>query len=403
MSGAVMSDKHQLVVISRLKLFAAVFLLATQLFQANLEAAEPPAEFVAAAMKRRAEIPLGGNFNPDPKVPVCVAVGHGGRILLSRDDAKTWQQVYWGHPCGDHGPWATKAIAYTNGLFVVPIGWGAPTAWLASDDGENWRHLTDGSTKLKGTNDSDPSVMPGTWGIAGGKGVFVTGGYMHMAAAPDFGKTISTFSLYNFKNDPRPRKLVTHHVGPIYCGDSSGRFLALGNDRSKENPVFGNLWASDDAGKTWQWLEPTLLNEKCNGYSGIVSNEELVVIADQAGANVFVSSDAGNNWNGPFPTDAQRVTLNVVGKEFWLTGYKVAKSSRDGVTWTDLPKSIPNGKIIASPTGTLVSIDRQRFNILRSEDYGKNWSEVYTFQPETQYVEGAQGLRDIAFGYVKAK
>ena len=91
--------------------------------------------------------------------------------------------------------------------------------------------------------------MPGTWGIAGGKGVFVTGGYMTMAATPDFGKTISTFSLRSFKNDPRPRNLVTHHVGPIYCGDASGRFLALGNDRAKENAVFGNLYVSDDLGK----------------------------------------------------------------------------------------------------------------------------------------------------------
>jgi len=183
-------------------------------------AADEPPEFVAAAMNRRKEIPLGGDFKPDPKSPVFVAVGHGGRILLSRDDGKTWKQVFWGHPGSDHGPWATKAIAYTNGVCVVPIGWGGPTTWLASEDGENWRHLTDGSTKLKGIKEAngDPTVMPGTWGIAGGKGVFVTGGYMQMAATPDFGKTITTFSLYDFKKDPRPRKLVTHHVGPVYCG-----------------------------------------------------------------------------------------------------------------------------------------------------------------------------------------
>jgi len=223
----------------------------------KMHAADEPPEFVAAAMKRRSEISLGGDFKPDPRSPVFVAVGHGGRILLSRDDGQTWKQVFWGHPGSDHGPWATKAIAYTNGVFVVPIGWGAPTAWLASEDGVNWRHLTSGQTKLKGIKeaDGDPTVMPGTWGIAGGKGVFVTGGYMQMAATPDLGKTITTFSLYDFKNDPRPRKLVTHHVGPVYCGDASGRFLALGNDRSKENTVFGNLWASDDLGRTWTWLD----------------------------------------------------------------------------------------------------------------------------------------------------
>lgn len=379
-----------------LTLFAISQLIALLLLDENT-----PLEFSQAAFQRRGEIPLGGDFKPDPKSPVFVAVGHGGRILLSRDDGQTWKQVFWGHPGSDHGPWATKAVAYTNGVFVVPIGWGAPTAWLASEDGQNWRHLTNGRTKLTGIQeaDGDPTVMPGTWGIAGGKGVFVTGGYMQMAASPDFGKSISTFALQAFKNDPRPRKLVTHHVGPIYCGDASGRFLALGNDRSQENPVFGNLWASDDLGRTWQWLEPELLNQSCDGYSGIASNGDLVVIADQSGTNVFVSADAGERWTGPFPTGVERATLSMVGKQFWLVGRQLARVSADGRVWRDLPNGIPTGKIVASPAGTLISIDRQRFNILRSIDGGQSWNEVYTFQPETKFVHGAQGLRDITFGY----
>lgn len=365
------------------------------------QAADEPPEFAAAAMKRRSEIPLGGDFKPDPSSPVFVAVGHGGRILLSRDDGQSWKQVFWGHAGSDHGPWATKAIAYTSGVFVVPIGWGAPTAWLASEDGVNWRHLTSGRTKLKGIKeaDGDPSVMPGTWGIAGGQGVFVSGGYMEMTATPDFGKTITTFSLRSFKDDPRPRKLVTHHVGPVYCGDASGRFLALGNDRAQENPVFGNLYASDDLGKTWKWLEPQLLNEKCDGYSGIASNGETVVIADKSGANVFVSADAGNTWDGPFTTGVERASLSLVGKEFWLVSSKASRATTDGRTWRNLPKGIPAGNIVASPEGTLISIDRQRFNILRSTDRGRTWNEVYSFQPETEHVHGAQGLRDIVFGY----
>jgi hypothetical protein len=290
-------------------------------------------------------------------------------------------------------------------VFVVPIGWGAPSAWLASEDGVNWRHLTDGRSKLKGIKgaDSDSTIMSGTWGIAGGKGVFVTGGYMTMGATADFGKSITTFSLREFRNDPRPRKLVTHHVGPIYCGDDSGRFIALGNDRSTENPAFGNLYASDDLGKTWKWLAPQLLNDKCDGYSGIVSNGELVVIADKMGANVFLSADAGDNWDGPFSTSVERAVLSLIGKDFWLVGRNAARASTDGRTWRDLPKGIPNGKIVASPDGTLISIDRRRFNILRSGDGGETWNEVYAFKPETEHVHGAQGLRDIVFGYTTAE
>lgn len=378
-----------------------VCLIAVLIGSSTALAKEPP-EFVAAALKRRTEITLGGDFKPNPKSPVFVAVGHGGRILLSRDDGQSWQQVFWGHPGSDHGLWATKAIAYTEGVFVVPIGWGAPTAWLASEDGIQWRHLTSGQTKLKGIKEAanDSTVMPGTWGMAGGKGAFVSGGYMHMAATPDFGKTITVFSLYEFKHDPRPRKLVTHHVSPVYCGDTTGRFLAIGNDRSNENPVFGNLWASDDLGKTWKWLEPTLLNAKCDGYSGMVSNGRQVVIADKSGSNVFVSADAGETWLGPVATGLDRTALSAVGNEFWLVSGKAALASSDGESWHDLPRSIPAGKVIASPEGTLISIDRQRCNILRSTDGGKSWQEVYTFQPEIEVVHGGQGLRDIAFGYV---
>jgi hypothetical protein len=47
-----------------------------------------------------------------------------------------------------------------------------------------------------------------------------------------------------------------------------------------------------------------------------------------------------------------------------------------------------------------VSIDRQRFNILRSADGGKTWQEVHQFEPE-KISGGAQGLRDGAFGLVK--
>ena len=62
----------------------------------TLSAAQPPAAFVEAGEKRRKEIPLGGDFRPDPTAPVFVAVGHGARILLSRDDGKTWNGSFDG-------------------------------------------------------------------------------------------------------------------------------------------------------------------------------------------------------------------------------------------------------------------------------------------------------------------
>jgi photosystem II stability/assembly factor-like uncharacterized protein len=372
-------------------------LLASTLLCVSSPAAESP-EALAAAKQRREQIPLGGKLKPDPKVPAFVVVGHGARIIVSKDDGKTWKQTFFGLPGADHGAWATKTVAWDRGVFVVGVGWGGPTIYLASDDGVNWSHLTHGTAKLP-EGKGDPLLMPGTWGLAAGKGAFVAGGYMTFAATADLGKTFSTFSMWNaFKDDPRGYKLVTHHVDPVYCGDASGRFLALGDNRGDAGSKFGNLFASDDLGKTWRWLSPRGLDASTSR-GALVSNGNLLVMTDGTAENAWTSSDAGETWTGPHATGAKRATLSVVGNEFWLCG-KPSRASADGRTWRDLPAAVPAGQIIASDQGTLVSIDRQRFNILRSADGGKTWQEVHQFEPE-KISGGAQGLRDGAFGFIK--
>lgn len=365
-----------------------------------LAADKPPADWVAAGEQKREEIPLGGDFKPNPKVPAFVLVGHGGRILVSKDDGKSFTQAFFGHPGSDHGGWATRTIAYGNGLFVVAVGWGAPTSYLASDDALNWRHLTAGTAKLPEAK-GNPRLMPGTWGLAVGKGAVVGAGYMTMTSTADLGQSFSTFSMWgSFKSDPRG-KLSTHHVDPVYCGDASGRFLALGDNRGKEGTKFGHLFASDDLGKTWRWLEPKGLDAS-TGRGTLVCQAagNLLVMTDSDGSNAWTSRDGGETWDGPHSTGTKRATLSAVGKEFWLTG-KPNRASADGQTWRDLPAAIPAGQVIASDKGTLISIHQQRHDVQRSTDGGQTWQTVHTFEPSTEHVHGGQGLRDGAFGLVK--
>lgn len=354
------------------------------------------AEESPADAKIRADIPLGGALKPNPKVPAFVVVGHGARIITSKDDGKTWQQTFFAAPGADHGPWATKSVAYHGGVFVVGVGWGGPTIYLASDDAVKWSHLTHGTAKLPEAK-GDARLMNGVWGLAAGKGAFVGGGYMTFTTTRDLGKTFDSFAMWGaFKNDPRG-KPSTHHVGPVYCGDASGRFLALGDNRGDSGPKFGNLFASDDLGKTWSWLSPKGLDAS-TGRGTLESNGSLLVMTDKDTANAWTSADAGETWDGPHATGTQRAVLSAVGREFWLCG-KRSRASGDGKTWRDLPAAVPEGKIIASDKGTLISIHQQRTNILRSTDGSKSWQEVHSYTPP-DIKGGAQGLRAGAFGLV---
>jgi photosystem II stability/assembly factor-like uncharacterized protein len=367
-------------------------LLASAIFSFTTFAAEESPEDA----KIRASIPLGGDFKPNPKVGAFVVVGHGARIITSKDDGKTWKQAFFAAPGADHGPWATKSVAYTNGVFAVPVGWGGPTIYLASDDAVNWHHLTSGESKLP-EGKGDPRVMTGAWSLTGGRGVFVSSGYMTFSATADLGKTFTTFGMWGaFKDDPRG-KLSTHHIGAVYCGDASRRFLALGDNRGTEGSKFGNLFASDDLGKTWKWLAPKGLDAS-TGRGAMVSNGKLLLMTDSNATNAWTSPDAGETWDGQHATGTQRAVLSVVGSDFWLCGKK-SRASADGKTWRDLPAAVPDGKIIASDKGTLISIHPSRTNIQRSTDGGKTWQEVFHYvAPDIK--GGAQGLSAGAFGLV---
>jgi photosystem II stability/assembly factor-like uncharacterized protein len=370
-----------------------LLLLASALFALTTFAAEES----PADVKLRTDIPLGGTLKPNPKVPAFVVVGHGARIIVSKDDGKTWRQTFFAASGADHGAWATKTVAYGGGVFVVGVGWGGPTIYLASDDAMKWSHFTHGKAKLPDSK-GDARVMPGTWGLAVGKGAFVAAGYMTMTVTADLGATFDSFTMWGaFKNDARGYKLSTHHVDPVFVSEASGRFLALGDNRGKDGPKFGNLFASDDLGKTWKWLAPKGLDAS-TGRGTLVSNGKLLLMTDNDAANAWTSTDSGETWDGPHATGAKRAVLSVASGEFWLTG-KPSRTSADGKTWRDLPAAVPAGQIIASDTGTLISIAPQRFDILRSTDGGKRWNEVHHYTPP-DIQGGAQGLRDGAFGLV---
>lgn len=339
---------------------------------------------------RRLEIPLGGDFQPDPKDPVLVAVGHGMNIVMSRDDGKTWKQVFFGNPAGDHGLWASSSIAYTQGVFVAFGGWGSAGrgSWIASEDGVRWRHLAGADRKGR----HDPQSMNDTFDGAGGNGAFVGVG-TSMESTTDFGKTWNRATTRDF--DPRPK---THHMRVIFADYKGGRFMVVG-----DGP---NLFYSDDLGKTWTHSKMIGLGDYVQGLGrSLAYNQGVFLLLGGNGDFAWRSIDGGETWE-KHVVGAERVathgtSVSVVDGDFWVTGQK-SRASEDGIVWRDLPSSTPVGRIVQSDQsqsgkGTYISVNRRRHNILRSTN-GVDWKDVYNFTPDERAHGGRQGFNEVVFG-----
>lgn len=354
----------------------------------RLQAAEPDPQ----ANARRFEIPLGGDFRPNPKVPVIMAVAHGARVVLSRDDGKTWRQVFFGYPAADHGLWSAWDIAYTNGLFVVFCGWGAPGrgSHIGSDDGVTWKHLANAARKGR----FDSRGMSDTWSGCGGDGVFVSWGDGFLRTT-DFGKTWETI--------PTPAK--SGHVKVVYANYQGGRFLAYGRGPT--------VLVSSDQGRSWKEglkgftdgpPHPNAGDSISYYYNDLAYGAGVFIITDHLGALARRSQDGGETWTA-HPTGAEHVSLHYsslsfVRGEFWLVGKK-SRASKDGIHWRDLPPTTPtSGRIVETERGTLISVSRKRDTILRSED-GATWQEVHRLTPEEMKPGG--GFRAAVTGRIREK
>lgn len=369
------------------------------LFVLPLSAKKSPEE-IQRQEEIRAAIPLGGNFEPKLEEGIFVAAGHGLNVVVSRDDGKTWQPTFYGAPCGDHGPWAVwNSVAYTNGVFAIAAGWGAPGTIIASDDGLNWRHLTDAS-RSPAKKGQLPYDMQTTMELIGVDGTFI----MPMEATPDFGETWYRTSPYSFRDDNGERvKVNLAHPSLAWTtlekdvtGSTTKRIIAVGDE--------GPSVFSDDLGQTWTPLQTTVQPWEGRGAQGIIGKQGVFILVKGDGSTVLRSTDGGMHWIA-YPLGVERPAsrsfcLSVVGDEFWVTG-ETSKASRDGIAWRDLPAAIPSGRISVSDQGTLINVSRKRHSILRSDDHGMTWQEVYTFVPNPKATGGAQGFSDVEFGYVK--
>lgn len=119
---------------------------------------------------------VGSGGAPVGSVPMFVAVGRGGRRIMSCDRGRTWvADQFVSTQDGEHSTFTPKGLAYGNGTFVFLSGWGNPSTTWITNNGVDWveqKHQTgfaglgydDGQFVLVGTNYHEGSNDNGkTW------------------------------------------------------------------------------------------------------------------------------------------------------------------------------------------------------------------------------------------------
>jgi hypothetical protein len=341
----------------------------------------------AFAQKQRemltADAPYFAKVEPKPEQPVfAVCSKQGMRILVSRDDGKTWRQVFLGTESledgGWHGSFAVYGMTYTGGVLAAFSGWGAQPNFIGSVDGEKWGYL---HAQGAGPGKTYP------WDAAAGKGVMLMTGssYQPMALATQFTdwKTIPVGKLLEAGK--------THHMVVGYGDFGKGTFITIGDG--------GHVLYSHDLGATW--AHTTMPSEAGKGQDGVVFGNGVFVCAFES--VVARSTDGGKTWtthpHGLGSKPSWR-SLSFVKGEFWLTskGGKSARRSEDGIEWSDLPAGTPGGRFIEAETGTIINVERDRYDIRRSTDGGKKWDVVFTAPAK----DVSWGLALGVYGKVKA-
>lgn len=314
----------------------------------------------------REDIPYGRTLNPRMEEPVfAVCSKQGMRILVSRDDGKTWKQTFLGTDSledgGWHGTFAVYGMAATQGVIGAFSGWGTPGVYIGSDDGENWVHLN-----------NEPSKLGSVWGATGGNGIFLTSADQWRGMSSSSEK-FSRWNVHSVKLLLDGGK--THHMISGFGEYKGGRFLAVGDNQ--------HVFYSDDNCQTWKHSRiPEVAGP---GQEVIVYGNGVFLVSYKN--HVARSADGGATWTlhetGLKGWGKSWRGLSFVRDEFWITAQKGShgRKSKDGITWEDLPTGTPGGRFVESESGTIINVERRRYDIRRSVD-GVKWETVFTAPEE---------------------
>lgn len=336
------------------------------------------------------DAPMGADAGPIPPgmVDVTLAVGRGGRSMISCDEGRTWIENRietepmvrcWGQPSGaepefldppdntmpnpnylecDHDEGNTTGLVFHRGAFFRSIGWGTPGRTERSVDGVTWEPPA-------------PSFATTYLGLVGLPDALVAMGTPQPFASSDEGASWQPTEATLGWGAGHVRAATSSNYGPMGS-------IVFVTDMG--------MWWSDDRGVTFHGPETPACDGRrfaSDGPSGVG-----VTIVTGGDGTMCTTSDGGRTWQSQSLATSWSGNPVWNGTAFHAWGATDAGfthfSSTDGVTWTRTSvASIGLGTVGTTVLGHFVGTngvwnggyENQRF--FRSDD-GDTWETLAT-------------------------
>ena len=285
-----------------------------------------------------------------------VAVGYGGRRLVS-PDGRTWEiTAEWVQPGGDD-KYNLMGLTFAEGRFVAVGGGGGGRTGaghvLISENGRDWRQTLEAPNR----------VNPVLYNAGPNGGRFVAGG-------PGRTILISDDAGESWRDGAKLEAKIATHFRRGASGN--GVFLLLGNPGGNGGPF---------------WLAATPDGETVTHFADDLPNNRAIAFGDPDGpggvpgrfvlvgpGGVRRSSEDGVTWANHDTGGGEHLTSLVwTGTEFLTGAGKLLASSPDGETWTAEPGTL-KGNLEWSDGTRLIAVGWPG-KTFYSPDRGLTWEQ----------------------------
>jgi hypothetical protein len=242
-----------------------------------------------------------------------VAVGYGGRRIVSRDGTNWQDDQRWSDEARDNDD-VLFDIAHGAGRFVA-VGGGTTTGHiLSSRDGRAWQ--------------AQPGLKGRVATIAFGKGLFVAARGAELMTSTS-GETFQAGGRLDWKGSVHARRSA--------CGDTEAgfRFVIIGDIDLPVEQRRAHWRGATGDGSRWDHAELDTAPVHDIAYGA----GHFVVVGPEGRIE---SSHDGQTWQQRSSSAGEDLSRIVwTGTRFLVSGGKTAWSSPDGLTWTREPAAIP--------------------------------------------------------------